>query len=391
MPKHDDVHFEMYSPQTQAKHEILASYLPAYLSALKNKVDRFHYIDGFAGRGTYGQGKPGSPLVALQKIDEAKVCDRTSISLVEKRESYFQELKSCVEGHALVSGLLNSPLIRQGKFSEHFPEILNREVYGSGARVATFAFIDPCGIEDVRMADLISLLKIEYCELLLFFNYDAVNRIGGSIAAGTMDMGILSELYGSESSIESLVSELKTAGAPSDREGIIRDTFIRSLKRGSGARFSVPFRFSAKRQDRTSHYLVHVCNNPLGFKIMKSVMWEVGRDDAEEYGRLEFDSDPERGQLLLFRPDIENQKKSILDRLRRSACKVSEFSVNWMNSPNDYFSEQAYKKMLLDLEKENRLAVFDKENQKPAPTSSRRKMKGKPTLGNDYWLRLSNS
>ncbi len=56
MPTHDEVHFDEYPPQTQAKHRILQQYLQAYLTALKSRVKGFHYIDAFAGRGRY-EGK----------------------------------------------------------------------------------------------------------------------------------------------------------------------------------------------------------------------------------------------------------------------------------------------------------------------------------------------
>jgi len=43
--------------------------------------------------------------------------------------------------------------------------------------------------------------------------------------------------------------------------------------------------------------------------------------------------------------------------------------------------------MLVDLEADGQLLVYDKENKQPSPAFKRRPYKGKPTLGMDYWLR----
>ncbi len=53
------------SAHTEAKHEILRRYLGAWFPILNRYNGRIVYIDGFSGPGRYKDGKPGSPLVAL--------------------------------------------------------------------------------------------------------------------------------------------------------------------------------------------------------------------------------------------------------------------------------------------------------------------------------------
>ena len=157
MPRHDAVHFDSYPPQTRAKHQILGAYLPAYLNALKNTVDRFHYIDGFAGRGTYEGRHPGSPLLALDEIGRAGLAARTSVSLVEERQDFRDEFARCIGAHPVTRALFDPPLIERGTFAEHLPEILGRPVYGRRTRVATFAFVDPCGVDGVEMTGTLAV------------------------------------------------------------------------------------------------------------------------------------------------------------------------------------------------------------------------------------------
>ncbi|HZA46842.1 MAG TPA: three-Cys-motif partner protein TcmP, partial [Rubrobacter sp.] len=56
---------------TQVKHDILSSYLLRWASILSGGQGgarrlAFHYVDGFAGRGRYSGGEPGSPLIAME-------------------------------------------------------------------------------------------------------------------------------------------------------------------------------------------------------------------------------------------------------------------------------------------------------------------------------------
>jgi len=305
MPKHDDTHFNKYTEENGAKHKILADYLPAYFNALKNRVTAFHYIDGFAGRGAYEENIPGSPILVLDKIAEADLLPRTSVSLVEESADYFEELQGAIQNNEHTQKLLDTPFIQQGKFSDYVDDILARTIYKKRGSIATFAFVDPCGVDGVRMRDMMRILSGEFSELLLFFNYDGVNRLIGGAEKGTHDSHILAELYGSDDAVKMLLAQLANKSKPEDREKVIRRQLIAQLI-SNGARYVLPFRFPAKTGARTSHYLVHCCNHCLGFKFMKHVMWGAGKTTDEDYGRLDFvTASVAGGQLDLLRPDID--------------------------------------------------------------------------------------
>ena len=136
---------------------------------------------GFAGRGKYEDEIDGSTLLALKKMDEAGVLTKSTISLVESNSSFFNELNQNIKQAPLTSNLYEPPLFCSGYFTDFLEQILNRSIY-QNKRVATFAFIDPCGVDGIFMADIVEILKRDFGEVLLFFNYDAVNRlIGGFI------------------------------------------------------------------------------------------------------------------------------------------------------------------------------------------------------------------
>lgn len=387
MPTHDEIHFDKYTEENKAKHKILGDYLPAYFNALKNQVTGFHYIDGFAGRGSYEGVYPGSPVLVLDKIADADLLNRTSVSLVEERPDFFDELYSVIDANGHTAKLFDPPYMRQGKFSEHIDTLLTRPIYKKPGRIATFAFVDPCGVDGVRMRDLMRILGMDFGELLLFFNYDGVNRLIGGVEKGTHESRILTDLFGSDGAVTSLLGGLNAVSDSKKREKIIRRHFVAQLI-ANGARYVLPFRIQAKNRSRTSHYLVHCCNNCLGFKFIKHVMWEAGRSESDDYGRLEFSAAvSEGGQLDLWRPDIDLKKKEILKELSQSQRMVGDYINSKVCEPSDTYSEKVYKRMLMDLEESGDIQVFDKHNAEPCPMEKRRKIKGSATLGNDYWLR----
>jgi three-Cys-motif partner protein len=57
-----------YPEHTQAKHDILGHYLDAWFPILSSTPGRILVLDGFAGRGVYNDGSPGSPIIALDRL-----------------------------------------------------------------------------------------------------------------------------------------------------------------------------------------------------------------------------------------------------------------------------------------------------------------------------------
>ena len=287
MSKADAEHFDDYSQQTEVKHKILAGYFKPYLSVLKNQAAWFHYVDGFAGRGEYSGGNIGSPLIALDKLEEAGVLDRATVSLVESRPDHFAELQQNIASSTLVSRLAEPVFVHQGEFGDHLPAILQSPIYERQGSVATFSFVDPCGIKGIAMSDLVELLQQDFGELLLFFNYSGINRILGAMIAGEMKSDVAETFFGSEHVVKGLMATLNSANSSEQKEIEILSVFVNTLRERAGVDYFFPFRFQPRGSDRTSHYIIHYTRHSLGFTIMKHVMWEAAKGDGEEYGRPE--------------------------------------------------------------------------------------------------------
>lgn len=381
MPSIGNQHFEDYAPQTAAKHAILGKYFRAYVTALSHTVDAFHYVDGFAGQGTYGEGHPGSALLALSAL--ASQSRPASVTLVEADRQRFTLLEESV--HERLAGLFE-PWIVNAEFAGIAPMVWQRPIYHRFRRVATFAFIDPCGVSGVRLCDIGALLRLPYGECLIFWNYDGLNRWIGAVSAGSHSPEGLRDFFGDDATLQAALTVSRSVTDTARKEIELRDLYTANLRGKAGARFILPFRFQARGKLRTSHYLLHCSNSPLAFRIMKDVMMSTASEGADS-GTFEFLDSAELGaQTSLFRPAIDAARQQILDELSIGARAVRVFAEEWVLRPDDFMCERQYKDLLLAMEAEGVIEVIDEKTGEVKP-ASRRMRRGKPTLASHLQVR----
>ena len=397
MANADERHFDSYRAQTKLKHQILVDYLPAYYNALKRFHSKLVYVDGFAGCGHYVEANtkhPGSPILAMELF--AKSNDhRSSVKcfFVEANPEFAAALETAVNVTQKTAMLTRPPDVFKGQFADFMAEL--RTHLSNGVDLApTFLFVDPCGVDGINLKDLTEVLSRKYCELFLFFNYEGVSRIAGN-ATKSGSSSTLVALFGSEERVQQLINSLKDAVNPSQSREMILKQFCDALSEAAGAEFLLPFRIEHAEKEKTSHYLLHATKSSLGFKIMKSVMGKA----AEQSGRpggMELLQASNRTSLQLFEhPDFSKMRQSILSELKTGPRKVSVFSTVWLLRPTDMFSEEEYKRVLLELELSGKILVFDKANATPKPAVKRQRRDQvtgitKTTLGNDCWLRIAD-
>lgn len=388
MTNADDTHFDTYRHQTRVKHQLLTGYLPAYLSILQTANPRIMYIDGFAGRGHYETPNgpvQGSPLLAISLLAQKEEY-RTKVACFfnEENKSYYESLKNAVELHPATSLMTIKPVVNNMKFSD-FMKYMSSYFATNGVRQAPmFLFVDPCGLSDVRMSDLVDVLSRPGCELFLFLNYDGLKRIIG-LAQNSSISPTLSHLYGSQQSVDELVAKISGRDAR-QKEQIIVAHFIEALKVASGAMYVLPFNIEHEVKRMTSHYLIHATKNATGFRIMKTVMHNAAKASGSDTClRLLQASDG--GMRMMFDSlEVANMKHKILNEVQCVARVVRLFAIEWAERPDDLFSTEEYKQAILELEQEGKIVVLNK-NGDPYPQSKRLR-KGKLTLGETCLVRL---
>ena len=151
MPKRNDDFFKQKKIWSEVKDELLGCYLRPYFNKIFYTRNPVLYIDGFAGKGKFEDGKNGSPLTALD-------CLSTSISQFRGKHSMpvinmkFIELNHANELSAnLPDEQTHRCEIIAGKFEDKIVPILE-----SAAKMSknqnVFLYIDPYGVKALDAA-----------------------------------------------------------------------------------------------------------------------------------------------------------------------------------------------------------------------------------------------
>ena len=382
----DKKHFEDYREQTQVKHDILAAYLRPYFNILKTSSKNLLYIDAFASRGTYtkaetGETVDGSPLRALTLIAESDdLAKQVSTVFIEADEDLFKALKARVDHFYHEHPNIRRPQCLHGTFAERVNQIL---AIVKGALAPTFLFVDPCGVRGTSFDTIRAVMDFNKCEVFIFFNLDGIRRIAGLPALSP----VLIELMGSKERAQSLYDALRKTTHTGERESILAQHYRRALLEEIGANYIVTFRIEHEDQRKTSHCLIHATKHPLGFSIMKDVMWSRGRSEYRQ-GALELAQRSRTKFIPLFDPSGDEVKANILDALKNGPLQVSTFYKKWTQRADDLQCEGSYRKLLLELEADGKIEVLSEDLKRLMPATSRPRPKGKPTLAKQYYVRL---
>jgi three-Cys-motif partner protein len=382
----DRQHFEDYRAQTQVKHEILAAYLEPYFRIVGTTNKNLVYLDGFAGPGTYQKadtGEPidGSPLRALKLIaGNETFSKKVSTLFIEEDEVLHDQLEKVVAEFATSHLRIRKPKTACCTFSEGVRKLLESV---KSKLAPTFLFVDPCGVAGTSFETIKSVMVCKSSEAFIFFNIDGVRRIAGLEKLSS----VLIELLGSKKRAETLFAALQKTMDVGKRERMILESYKQALREDMGVKYTIPFRVESQEVKKTSHYLIHATNHHLGFKIMKEVMWSRGHSETGQ-GDLQFVQASRTDYIPLIDPNYV-VKDDILESLATGPKCVNLFYSDWVLRPDDLLCQPAYKQALLELEESGEIEVLDKDGRTPKPAKSRRQLKGKPTLGEGYHVRLA--
>jgi three-Cys-motif partner protein len=159
------------------KHGILSRY-PAVFAAKTGKLaigGRVVFLDGYAGRGEYDDGQPGSPLLLSKCADFVSGFRNVEGFFVEQDPNNYANLVRVLDE----KGGSTKRQVRKGSLDEHLPEALR---VASGFPL--FAFIDPFGPAIDFMSIKTQLLARPAwppTEVLLHFSVLSVARMGSAV------------------------------------------------------------------------------------------------------------------------------------------------------------------------------------------------------------------
>lgn len=164
--------FRARRPQAVFKHGILYRY-PVIFASKTGQSRKVVFLDGYAGRGEYTDGSPGSPLLLSRTAERVADFRHVTGVYVERNPADFRNLQQVMaergRGEDVVLG---------GDLHDLLPEILQR-----AQGTALFAFLDPFGTALDREQLVDQLLNRRSgrapTEVLLHISISTVARIGG--------------------------------------------------------------------------------------------------------------------------------------------------------------------------------------------------------------------
>lgn len=264
VPDHADEKWG-YPEHTAAKHEILRRYLGAWLPILgRRKHPLLVLIDGFAGRGEYMEGQPGSPAIMFERaraVAEDGLVENVLVRCSEPNSINFGHLE------AVCNGLVHEKhQVRVHPTQETFEELAAKFIdYAKKLKLQrkpvppTFVMVDPYGVKGVRLQTLRELLKFDRVEVFLTFMVrDAARHLEGSYGPA------LTELFDGDAWKRCI-----------DVEGVRTECLMRTFQEvvtKDAADHVLPYKVHEDESKRILYYLVHLTNNDLGMRVMKEKM-----------------------------------------------------------------------------------------------------------------------
>jgi three-Cys-motif partner protein len=285
----DDPEKWIYSQHAAVKHSIQRRYLGAWLAIL-GSMKPLILFDGFAGRGHYEGGEPGSPLIFWERAVNAVSSGRAQqveIECIEANQANFDELSE-----AIVE--LDHPQVsisaRHGEFATE-ASARAAALRGLSWVPPVFWTADPYGFRGVPLEVVRELMALPRSELMITFMVRDMRRFIGQDAHEAP----LNELFGGDAWRACLELE-----AEETREQKLLLTYSDLIRDGI-ARFATPFRVFEDDRAQTLYYLIHLTNDPLGMRKMKEAMvkqsadmtfWPVTRRDPDQIALDVEESEP---------------------------------------------------------------------------------------------------
>ncbi len=360
--------FQEQTDQSEVKANIVAKYFVAWAKVMLGNRQKFGhisklgYIDLFAGPGRYQDGSKSTPLLVLeQSLATPGLADILVTMFNDKDEANVTSLSEAIRELPSLSALKHEPKIYCGEVGAD-AEAMFRSI----KMCPTFSFVDPFGYKGLSRGFIQAMVKDWGCDCVFFFNYGRINAgINNDAVRAHMDA-----LFGRAriERMRGVVGEM----ASDVRVNFVLEELAEAL-RDLGARYILPFRFKRADGTRTSHALIFVSKNVLGYNIMKEIMAKESSTEDEGVPSFTYSPADARSPFLFsFNRPVSSLADDLVKRFAGRILTMQEvFEAHHVDTP---FIARNYKRALGLLEEAGRISV--------EPPAARRPMRnGERTFG----------
>lgn len=313
---------------SRTKDSLLEAYLSPYLAKILHTRRPLLYVDCFAGKGVFGDGEPGSPLIACSSIQEALERTRSGNHAVNAffvEKSYASELQENINGFGFARAI-------EGDYDSACEDLLKVDSHRN-----VFLYVDPFGIKYLDLGFFIRLAqRYDSAEILINLNSFGFFRAACSIyGVEYSDVDAFDELVEREPSsfegsegIEMLnrvaggdywkkmVEDYKSGridGYVAERQ--FSEAFCEKLRQGYAYVLNMPIRLKAGQ--RPKYRMVHACNHEDGCILMY---------DNMQRRQVEMQTIQRGGQTSMFFDDSDSvmvDELLIKSRLREHLLQIT--------------------------------------------------------------------
>jgi three-Cys-motif partner protein len=333
--------FDESTEQSHVKAILVSKYFWSWAKIIMPRAQqsgKIAYIDLFAGPGRYKDGTKSTPLLILE---QAVANDKMRTMLVtifnDANPDHSESLEKAIASLPGMDTLKYQPYVSNELVGERIVQL-----FESSNIVPTLLFVDPWGYKGLSLRLINSVLKNWGCDCIFFFNYNRINMGLSNL----MVQEHMNALFGQERA-DVLRTELSGL-PPNERELAVVEAIGEALKTMGGT-YVLPFRFRNAGGARTSHHLIFVSKNVLGYTIMKEIMAKESSDIQQGVASFEYNPAP-RDQGLLFelsRPLDELGDMLLEDFAGRTATMKEIYERHHIGKR---FIKTNYKSILLKLE-----------------------------------------
>jgi three-Cys-motif partner protein len=263
MPKDNRSFFKQKKIWSEVKDELLGCYLVSYFAKILTTGNPIFYVDCFAGKGKFDDGKPGSPLTALQSLDRSITVYRGSqmpaVNMKFIELNHYEDLEANIpiqhRGHCEVIG---------GKFEENIKPLLLKAMK-ENSQLNVFLYVDPYGVK-VLNAMLFDSLALIFSTVELLINLNSFGFIREAcrvkkVTFREREDEIFNDLEEYDSSVLDSIQELNNIAG-----GDYWQTVIDAYSTGSINCYEAEKRFSLLYKQRLRQNYKYVLDMPIRLK-----------------------------------------------------------------------------------------------------------------------------
>lgn len=378
MAKKNDDFFKEKKSWSEVKDSLLGNYLKPYLQKILHTRKSIVYVDCFAGKGAFEDGQLGSPLIALQTMQDC--LNHTTMSDWHI-EPYFIDLNYADD---LKVNLKEYPGINivSGKYEDEICTILEEK---RGCNV--FLYVDPYGIKalDFTLFDCFATHGFNSIELLINMNSFGFIREGCRVLGVNFDDNdifedlveydsthlvadensklALNKIAGGDYWIRIIEAKRRNTITAYDAEAQFADEYCKRLRQGYSYVLNMPLRI--KRGQVPKYRMIHATNHADGALLMVDNI----------FGRWELMKDIQTGgQIQIWEENVENEMIDEADVRQKIIAHISTFctAARLNQVMADFYSTygvicrtKTVKDVYRDLEKSGELVVLRRPSTTP--------------------------